>query len=134
MFESKIPNDVAKLAEAEKVKVERFEIIYELLQRLEEILKSGRVEIVGRAQVLASFPFDNKKVAGCKMLDGRIAKGDSLVLTRDAKEIGKSKAISLKKQKLEVASVGPSEEFGVITEPQLDFAIGDVLVSVRNGK
>ncbi|MCX6703991.1 MAG: GTP-binding protein [Candidatus Woesebacteria bacterium] len=133
-FESKIPNDIVKLAEAEKIKVERFEIIYELLQRLEEILKSGRTEIVGRAQVLASFPFNNKKVAGCKVLDGRISKGDSLVLTRDTKEIGKGKAVSLKKQKLEVATVGQSEEFGVITEPQLDFAIGDVIVSVRNGK
>jgi translation initiation factor IF-2 len=97
-------------------------------------LKSGRTEIVGRAQVLASFPFNNKKVAGCKVLDGRITKGDSLVLTRDAKEIGKAKAVSLKKQKLEVASVGQSEEFGVITEPQLDFEVGDVLLSVRNGK
>jgi translation initiation factor IF-2 len=134
VFESKIPNDVLHLAEAEKVKVERFEIIYELLQRLEEILKSGRTEIIGRAQVLASFPFNNKKVAGCKVLDGRITKGDSLVLTRDSKEIGKGKAISIKKQKLEVASVGQSEEFGVITEPQLDFVIGDVIVSVRNGK
>ncbi|KKS96160.1 MAG: Translation initiation factor IF-2 [Microgenomates group bacterium GW2011_GWC1_43_13] len=134
VFESKISNDVLKLAEAEKVKVERFEIIYELLQRLEEILRSGRVEVIGRAQVLASFPFNNKKVAGCKVLDGRISKGDSLVLTRDAKEIGKGKAVSIKKQKLEVASVGQSEEFGVITEPQLDFAIGDVIVSVRNGK
>lgn len=133
-FESKMPNDIVKLAEAEKVKVERFDIIYELLQRLEEILKSGRVEIVGRAQVLASFPFNNKKVAGCKVLEGRITKGDSLVLTRDGKEIGKGKAVSVKKQKIEVASVGQSEEFGVITEPQLDFAIGDVIVSVRNGK
>jgi translation initiation factor IF-2 len=134
VFESKIPNDVAKLADAEKVKVERFEIIYELLQGLEEILKKGRVEIVGRAQVLASFPFNNKKVAGCKVLEGRISKGDSLVLTRDAKEIGSAKAVSIKKQKIEVASVGQSEEFGIITEPQLDFAIGDVIVSVRNGK
>jgi hypothetical protein len=55
-------------------------------------------------------------------------------LIRDAKEIGKSKAISLKKQKLDVGSVGQSEEFGLITDPQLDFAIGDVIVSVRNGK
>jgi translation initiation factor IF-2 len=133
-FESKISNDIARLAEEEGIRVERFEIIYELLQKLEEILKSGRIEIVGRAQVLASFPFNDRKVAGCKVLDGRITKGDFLVLTRDAKEIGKGKAASLKKQKLEVASVGQSEEFGVITEPQLDFAIGDVIVSVRNGK
>ena len=133
-FESKISNDIAHLAGEEGVRVERFEIIYELLQKLEEILKKGRTEIVGRAQVLAIFPFNDKKVAGCKVLEGRISKGDSLLLTRADKEIGKGKAISLKKQKLEVTSVGQSEEFGVITEPQLDFAVGDVLLSVRNGK
>lgn len=133
-FESKISNDIAKLAEEEGVRVERFEIIYELISKLEEILKRGRTEIVGRAQILAIFPFNEKKVAGCKVLEGRISKGDNLLLTRADKEIGKAKAVSLKKQKLEVTSVGQSEEFGVITEPQLDFAAGDVLLSVRNGK
>jgi translation initiation factor IF-2 len=130
-FESKIPNDIAKLAEAEGVKVQRFEIIYELLQKLEEILKSGRTEIVGRAQVLAIFPFNDKKVAGCKVIEGRITKGDILVLQKAGKEVGKAKAVSVKKQKLEVSSVGQSEEFGVITEPQLDFQVGDVLSSVK---
>jgi len=133
-FESKISNDIARLAEEEGIRVERFEIIYELLQKLEEILKKGRTEIVGRTQVLAIFTFNDKKVAGCKVLEGRISKGDNLLLTRADKEIGNGKAISLKKQKLEVTSVGQSEEFGVITEPQLDFAVGDVLLSVRNGK
>jgi translation initiation factor IF-2 len=133
-FESKLPSDIIKLAEAEEVKVERFEIIYELLQKLEEILKKGRIEILGHAQVLASFPFNNKKVAGCKALDGRITKGDSMLLMRNEKEIGKGKAVSIEKQKIDVASVGQSEEFGIILEPQLDFAAGDVLVSVRNGK
>jgi len=129
-FESKISNEVVKLADAEKVKVERFEIIYELLERLDEILKKGKVEILGRAQILASFPFNNKKVAGCKGLDGKITKGDHLILMRNEKETGKAKAKSLKKQKQEVTSVGAGEEFGVILEPQLDFQVGDVLVSV----
>jgi translation initiation factor IF-2 len=129
-FESKIPNDVTRLADSEKVKVERFEIIYELLLRLEEILKKGRVEILGHAQILASFPFNNKRVAGSKVTDGKITKGDAIILMRGDKEIGKTKAVSLKKQKQEVGQVGQSEEFGVIFEPQLDFAVGDVVVSV----
>lgn len=133
-FESKVPNEVAKLADSEKVIVKRFEIIYELLQYLEEILKKGTSEELGRADVLASFPFNDKKVAGCKVTFGRISKGDTISLQKDGKEKGKSRAISLKKQKTEIASVGPGEEFGVILEPQLDFAIGDVIVSVRNGK
>jgi len=129
-FESKIPVDIIKLADAEKVTVERFQIIYELLQKLEEILKKGKVEILGKAEVLASFPFDNKKVAGCKVINGRISKGDFVIIQRGEKEIGKSKAASIRKQKSEVPSVGQSEEFGVILEPQLDFQIGDMIVSV----
>lgn len=128
-FEAKISNDVVKLAGAEKVKVQRFDIIYELLQAVDEILKKGKTEITGRAQILASFPFNSKNVAGCKMLDGKINKGGYLTLIRDEKEISKAIAISLKKQRQEATSVGAGEEFGVILDPQLDFQKGDVLVS-----
>lgn len=129
-FESKIPLDIAKLAEAEKVKVARFQIIYELIERLEEILKGGKVEIKGHANVLAIFPFNDKKVAGSKILDGKFTKGDSVILMRSEKEIGRSRISSIKKQKQDVVVVGQSEECGMILEPQLDFQIGDVLVSV----
>jgi len=129
-FESKIGNDVAKLAEAENVRLERFEIIYELIQRLEEILKKGKIQEIGRANILASFPFNNKKVAGAKVISGRITKGDAVLLLRNEKTVGKAKIISIRKQKNEVTSVGPSEEFGAIIEPQLDFVVGDVIVSV----
>ena len=130
-FETKIPNDIAHLAEAEKIKIATFTIIYELLQAVDEIIKKGKVEELGRAEIVAIFPFNDRKVAGSKVLSGRISKGDRLTLIRADKEISKGKAVSIRKQKSEVASVGASEEFGVITEPQLDFAKGDVLVSTR---
>lgn len=130
-FETKIPKDVIKLAEADDVRVKRFDIIYELLQEVEEILKGEKVEIQGRAKILASFPFDDKKVAGSKVLDGKIAKGSTVTLMREDKEIGKAKIVSLKKQKVETGSVGQGEEFGAILEPQLDFSVGDVIVSSR---
>ncbi len=129
-FESKLPNDIVKFAEAEKIKVARFTIIYELLQALEEILKKGKVEIKGHANVLASFPFNNKRVAGSKILDGKFTKGDNIILMRGEKEIGRSRINSIKKQKQDVGQVGQSEECGMILEPQLDFEIGDVLLSV----
>ncbi len=130
-FEAKIPASVIKLAEAEKIRLKRFEIIYELIQEVEEILKGGKVEILGRAQILASFPFNNKKVAGSKVLEGKITKGDTLILVRQDKEIGKARAHSIRKGKQEVGVVGQGEEFGVIIEPQLDFNVNDVLVSTR---
>jgi translation initiation factor IF-2 len=129
-FESKISNDIIKFAETEKVTVARFTIIYELITALEEILKKGNLNIKGHAKVLASFPFNNKKVAGCKVTDGKFTKGDIILLMRGEKEIGKARAASLKKQKQDIGQVGQSEEFGMILEPQLDFQIDDVLVSV----
>lgn len=134
VFESRIPGSVAKLAEMDKVKIFRFDIIYELLQKLDEIVKSGLIEILGRAEVLASFPFDGKKVAGCKVLQGRIEKTFDLRLTRSDKEIGKITATSIKKQKQEVPGVGQGEEFGIFFHPQLDFQVGDVIIAVgKNG-
>jgi translation initiation factor IF-2 len=129
-FESKIPKDVFRLATAEKVRTERFDVIYKLLERLDEILRKDKKEILGKAEILASFPFDHKKVAGCKVIYGRISKGDELILNRGEKEVGKAKAISIRKQKVEVSSVGQSEEFGIIFDPQLDFQVHDVLLSV----
>jgi translation initiation factor IF-2 len=129
-FDSKIPNDIVRLAEAEKIKVAKFDIIYELLQAVTDIIKKGKVEELGRAEIIASFPFNDKKVAGSRVASGRVSKGDKLVLIRADKEIGKTKALSVKKQKAEVPSVGPGEEFGVIFDPQLDFSVGDVIVSV----
>jgi translation initiation factor IF-2 len=129
-FETKIPNDIAHLAEAEKIKIARFDIIYELLQAVDEIIKKGKVEELGRAEIVAIFPFNDKKVAGCKVTSGRISKGDRLILMRGDKEVDRAKAVSIRKLKAEVASVGPAEEFGVIFEPQLDFIKGDVVLSV----
>ncbi|MFZ5933112.1 MAG: translation initiation factor IF-2 [Patescibacteria group bacterium] len=129
-FESKIPTAVVKLAETEDVHLERFEVIYELLDRLDELLKKGQTEILGRAEIVASFPYDEKRIAGCKVIAGKITKTDNLVIMRGEKELGRLKAISLKKQKNEIIEAKAGEEFGILFEPQLDFQIGDVLVSL----
>ena len=129
VFWAKVPSNVAKLADTEGIRVERFEIIYELIQRIEEILKKGLAVITGRAEILAIFPFNNQKVAGCKVLDGKISKGTTLTLMRGDKEIGRAKAVSMKKLKQEIPAASAGEEFGVILSPQLDFAVGDVLLS-----
>jgi len=133
VFESKVPANVKTLAEMDKVKIERFDIIYQLLERLDEIIKSGLTEIIGRAEILASFPFDKHKVAGSKIMLGRIEKTGDIRLMRGEKELGKVKILSIKKQKQEVPGASQGEECGILFVPQLDFQIGDVIVSV-NGK
>lgn len=132
VFESRIPGSVKKLAEMEKVKVETFSIIYELLEKLDKIVKSGLVEIIGKAEIIAEFPFDNKRVAGSKVTMGTIDKVTKVKLLRGEAELGKIKILSIKKQKQEVNSVSQGEECGILFVPQLDFKLGDVIVAVSD--
>jgi translation initiation factor IF-2 len=130
-FEAKTPSMVRKLADTEGVSIESFTIIYELFERLDEIIKKGKVEVLGRAEILAEFPFDGKRIAGCKVLQGKIGKKDPLVLTRNDAELGKTTAVSLKKAKVDVDEAKQGEECGILFSPQLDFKIGDVILAVQ---
>lgn len=130
-FESKVSSSAAKLAETEGAKIESYEVIYEFLERLEELVKGEQKEILGKAEVLASFPYGAKKVAGCKVTSGRIASSDNLILMRADDNIGEAKVLSMKKGKQDVSVAKVGEEFGVILEPQLDFKLGDMIVSLR---
>ncbi|MEK7497891.1 MAG: translation initiation factor IF-2 [Patescibacteria group bacterium] len=129
-FESKIPSGVAKLAETEGVEVKAFRIVYEMFKEIEELVALGKENVLGRAEVVASFPFNNKKVAGSKISSGKIMKSTSLRLMRGEKELGMVKVISLRKGKDEVLEAKEGEECGILFVPQLDFEVGDVLLSI----
>ncbi|OGM22743.1 hypothetical protein A2961_03160 [Candidatus Woesebacteria bacterium RIFCSPLOWO2_01_FULL_39_21] len=130
-FEAKANSSVRKLGETEGVKIFEFKIIYELFEALEKLIEEGIEKILGKARISASFPYERKKVAGCKVLEGKISKASKLRLFRDDNALGNVRVISLKKGKLDVDEVGQGEEFGVIFEPQLEFKPGDVLLSVQ---
>ena len=130
-FESKVAPNISKLADTEGVLIEKFSVIYKLFERVDEILKMGEEEILGEAEIVAVFPFENKKVAGCKVVKGKIGKNDILKIERKKSALGSVKAVSMRKEKKDISEAKQGEEFGVIFNPQLDFAIGDMLVSVR---
>lgn len=130
-FEVKARGGVTKLASNEGVKIEEFTIVYELFQKLEELAQKGKIETIGKAQIIASFPFENKQVAGCRILTGTFGKVGTFVLTRNEKELGNVKILSFRKGKQEVPEVRQGEECGVLFVPQLDFKIGDVILSTR---
>lgn len=130
-FGSKVPKGVRNLADEEGVSLESFEVIYELLERLEELVKGREVKILGQAEISATFPYNNKKVAGCKVISGRITKSDTLALMREERRVGFVKPVSMRKQKEEITEAKTGEEFGIIFKPELDFDKGDMLVSVK---
>ncbi len=133
-FNVKASSEVSKLAETEKVSVKIYKIIYELLEDLEKKGLEGvsyKVEILGRAVILKEFEVKDTRVAGCRVLEGRINRADIVIIKRGEKEIGETGISSMKHQKTEISESKEGEEFGVTFSSPLDFRTGDVLISKR---
>lgn len=131
LFNVTVSSGVKKLAESEGVPLFSYQIIYELLEKLTEIYRGGLITVLGKAQIVSEFPFNGMRVAGCRMIMGKIAKSSLLTLTRGETELGKIKASSLRKQKNEVGEVANGEEFGMLFTPHLDFKVGDVILATN---
>jgi translation initiation factor IF-2 len=131
-FNTKINPEVLKLAALEKVLVKNYNLVYELLDEINDVLKGRQLEvpeeIFGKAKVLASFPFEKTKVLGITVQDGRVARGDKVRLIRKDEIIGESRISSMRVGKDPVSKVEKGHEAGVILFPFLDFTIGDMLV------
>lgn len=130
-FEVKVRSEVLRFAKTEEVIVEMFDLIYKLLDRMEELVEDKREKIIASAKIIAEFPYNTKKVAGCSILEGEFVKGDKVMLVRNEQEIGKVRITSIRKVKQEVNKAVQGDECGIIFSPQLDFVIGDMLLSVR---
>jgi translation initiation factor IF-2 len=136
-FGVKVGSTATKIAENEGVLVRTYNIIYELIEELEDVvegmLKVGALEeIFGTAQIVAEFPFGKtEKIAGCKVLDGTITKGPKVKVIRGEQIIGDGKIKSLKKVKNEVNRVEKGDECGIMFDSPIDFLPGDLIQSFR---
>ncbi|HUW21286.1 MAG TPA: translation initiation factor IF-2 [Candidatus Bathyarchaeia archaeon] len=135
-FSVRIPPRIKKLASVEKVPIKIYKIIYELLKDIDrKVLKilepTIDEEILGEAEVIKEFLINDKKIAGCRVLKGRIVRGDQLHLRRNEKILDGCRVNSLHKGKSEVEKAVANDVFGMGFSPQLDFTVGDVLVSFR---
>lgn len=132
-FNSRIRPDVANLARIEKVLAKNYQIIYEMLDEVKDVLEgkklAGLEQILGRAKVLALFPFDKQTVLGVSILEGRIAKGDMIRLERGDVIIGEATIASVRSGKNQISKVEKGHEAGVLLGIALDFRVGDMIVS-----
>lgn len=134
-FGTRVLPAASKLAELERVIIKTDPLIYRLAEEVEEVveaLKSGGLEEqLGVASILAKFTINNVTIAGAKVLDGRIARGDTVKIMREEKEIGRSRITSLKSGKKDVTKTETGAECGVGFDSPLDFAPGDAILAYR---
>ena len=126
---------IIDLAKEEKIVIKTYSLIYKLLEELVEVSdllkekEKKELRLKGEAKILASFIIEKERIAGVKIIKGKINLEDQIDLYRNNKLMGKGKVVSLKIKAKTVSQIKKNEEGGMIFYPQLDFNIGDVVKS-----
>lgn len=133
-FQQKPSSSVVKLAQSEKVMVKVYSIIYELLEEVDEVLAAlqsgGLEEVLGEGRIIATFDMKGEKIAGIKVVSGRIAKGDKVKILRNEKEIGRNRIKSLRHGKEDITKAELGTEAGAILASKLDFLTNDSIIAI----
>lgn len=129
---------IAEIAEKEHVLVKNYEIIYEMLDEIGEVLDSMEEPVheeveVSRSLVKQVFVLSNGKyVAGCQVEKGNVVKGYKVYIVREGVRLEQeAKIILLKKQKNEVKEVKKGEECGIMLEPNIELKEGDIIICYK---
>ncbi len=132
-FSVHVDNEVKELAKQEKVIIKTYNIIYELLEELQEasdLIREKEEEeknIKGEVKILANFIIEGEKIFGVSVTKGKINLGDYVELYRNNHMIGKARLVSLKIRAKPVQEVRKGQEAGMVFGPQLDVRVGDVV-------
>ncbi|MDI3327219.1 MAG: translation initiation factor IF-2 [Alicyclobacillaceae bacterium] len=122
-----------RMAEAEKVDIRLYRVIYQVIDEIESALK-GMLEpeyrevILGRAEVRQTFKVSRVgTIAGCYVLEGKVQRGCDARVIRDGIVIYEGKVDSLKRFKDDVREVMEGYECGMTLERFNDVKEGDII-------
>ena len=137
-FNVKPSKEAKKLSEKEKIKIESFNIIYELIDFI-KLRMSGLLtpeineEITGTAEVLDIFKVSKVgKVAGSKVLNGEINQDSNARIIRDGTIVYNGKVGSIFREKNQVKQVNAGLECGISVKDFNDFQIKDIIEAYRS--
>lgn len=132
-FSVNIDNEVKELARQEKVIIKTYNIIYELIEELQEVSDLLREKeeqeknLKAEVKVLATFIIEGETAYGVKVTKGKITVGETAELYRNGNMIGKTRLVSLKIRAKSVSDVKKDQECGMVFSPLLDIKVGDVV-------
>jgi translation initiation factor IF-2 len=131
-FNTAISDTARRAAEAEKVDVRLYDIIYQLTDDIEKalsgLLEPEQVEVIeGRAEVRKLIKVGRQVIAGSYVTDGRIIRSGGVRLWRGGKVIATDKIDSLRRFKDDVREVQTGFECGIGLVNTTDILEGDVI-------
>lgn len=134
-FNTKLANSSLKQAEQEGVVIKHYEVIYKLIEDLEEVARSfeetkHEIKIKGKAKIIAIFDIEGAKIAGSKVTNGKLSTGDKVFLRKENGDAIETEIVSIKKFRKEVKSIDPPQECGIAFKDAIDIKEGDIIESL----
>jgi translation initiation factor IF-2 len=122
----------ARLAENEAIQIKLYSIIYNAIEEIRSAME-GMLEptveekILGNVEIRETYRFDKATVAGCFVLDGKVARNNRVRLVRDGIVIFTGELQSLKRFKDDAKEVTNNMECGLTIKNYNDIKIGDIV-------
>ncbi|MDZ4742125.1 MAG: translation initiation factor IF-2 [Verrucomicrobiota bacterium] len=132
-FNVKVETRAAEKAKAEKIEIRLHNIIYELMQEVEDALVGKldpeiREAVIGHAQIKQVFEMSKGgKVAGTVVTDGRISRSGKARILRRKLQIYIGAVNTLRRFQDDVTDVRAGLECGIRLEGYNDYEEGDVI-------
>lgn len=132
-FNVPIPAELELLAEQSSVHMQRYEIIYQLIENVKDLLAGllapeKREVVLGHAEIRQVFSVGKtNKIAGCYVTDGLVKRGAFARLKRGEDVRHESSISTLRREKNDVKEVREKFECGICIENYHDFDVGDVI-------
>ena len=122
----------SKIADKEGVEIKTYSIIYDAIDEVKSAME-GMLEpkiqekILGIAEIKETYKFDKATVAGCIVLEGKIARNNRIRLVRDGIIVHTGELGSLKRFKDDVKEVSNNMECGMIIKNYNDLKPADLI-------
>ena len=122
----------SKLAEHEGVEIKTYSIIYDAIDEVKSAME-GMLEpkiqekVLGVAEIKETYKFDKATVAGCMVLDGKVARNNRIRLVREGIIVHTGELGSLKRFKDDAKEVTTNMECGMIIKNYNDIKSGDMI-------
>jgi translation initiation factor IF-2 len=131
-FNIKVESSAAAAAKREGVQIKLFSIIYELIDQVKESMAGMldpevRESVIGHAEVKRVFDLSKGKVAGCLVIDGRIARTARARVLRGRQPIYDGGLSTLRRFQDDVKEVRNGLECGIKLGDFNEYEAGDVI-------
>ncbi len=131
-FNVRPTTQASRMAESESIQIKMYSIIYNAIEEIRSAME-GMLEPTVEEKILANvliketYKFDKATVAGCQVMDGKMARNNRIRLVRDGIVIFTGELGSLKRFKDDAKEVTSGMECGLVVKNYNDIKVGDVV-------